>query len=184
MAFNCIAQNVIDNLPIIRLEGITQDENRFVNDWLKFALQYAKDCNNSNEVGVMLDKTDWNNFDYVCGTKDKVIFNTDKMVKWQDKGNNNLVFIHTHPSNSIFSNKDFYNFCRTISLNTLIVVGNKGTVYMIQKLDGFDKYKVIQYYSESTRLNKHKFSRRKLLELTLITYQDKLNIKFEKETIS
>ena len=182
--FHCITQDIIDNLPSISIDGITQDENRFVNDWLKFALQYSKDCNNSNEIGVMLDKTDWNNYDYVCGTKNKVVFNTAKMIEWLDKGNNNLILIHTHPSNNIFSDKDLYNFCRTVAENTLISVGNKGTMYLIQKMEGFDKYKVIQYYSESTRLNKHKLPRRKILEFTLITYQDKLNIKFEKETIS
>jgi hypothetical protein len=178
---NYIEQITIDNLPFVMVNGLSDDENRYVNEWIKYALQYAKDYNNSDEVGVILNMSNWEDYDMVLGNEYHVVFNTDKMREWFDKGNNNLILIHNHPSNHIFSDKDIFNFCKTVAVNTIIVIGNKGTVYLLQKLNGFDKYKLIQYYSDLTYKNKLNFSRGKILELTLEEYQSALNIKFVRE---
>ncbi|MBP3475324.1 MAG: hypothetical protein J6K48_03270 [Lachnospiraceae bacterium] len=181
---NYITQETIDKLPRISIDGLLADENRFVNDWIKYTLQYAKDCNDSNEVGIMLDKSEWSNYDIVLGNEKSVKYNTDKMKKWLDEGNDNIILIHNHPSDNIFSDRDIFNFCKTDAINTLIVAGNKGSIYLLQKLNGFDKYKLIQYYSDAISDNKGRYSRRKILEFTLTTYESMLQIKFEKEVIS
>lgn len=178
-----IEQETVDKVPKVSVSGFSEDENRYINEWIKYTLQYAKDFNDSNEVGIMLDKTDWNNYDIVLGGEKRVKYNTDKMQKWQDEGNDNLVLIHNHPSNHIFSDRDIFNFCRTQAVNTLIVVGNKGTVYLLQKLSGFDKYKLIQYYSDAVDKSKHILSRGRILELTLEMYQMECGIKYEKEDV-
>lgn len=180
---NFIEQEIIDKLPCIHIDGISDNENEFVNSWIKYLLQYAKDFNNSNEMGVILDKTDWNNADIVLGHENHVTFNTDKMKKWFDEGYNNLRLIHNHPSNNIFSERDIFNFCKTEAINTMIVIGNKGTIYLIQKLEGFDKYKLIQYYSEAKMHDKNKLSNNKILELTVREYQSILSIRFVKEEV-
>lgn len=180
---NIIEQKVIDNLPFIHIDGLLDDENEFVNSWLKYLLQYAKDFNDSNEVGAILDKTNWSNADKVKGNENHVTFDTDKMTKWLDEGYNNLILIHNHPSNKIFSEKDLLNFCRTEAINTMIVVGNKGTIYFIQKLNGFDKYRLIQYYTDVKKLNEANFTKSEIIEFTLENYQSILNVKFIKEEI-
>lgn len=183
MMKNYIEQRTIDNIPHIKVAGLLDDENRFVNEWIKYTLQYAKDSNDSNEVGVMLDKSNWNNYDTVLGEEKKVRYNTDKMQKWQDEGNDNLILIHNHPSNHIFSDRDIFNFCKTQAVNTLIVVGNKGTIYLLQKLVDFDKFLLIQYYSVAIDKNKYRYTRCEILENTLRKYQSKFNVKFEREDI-
>lgn len=180
---NIIEQKVIDNLPPIYVDGISEEENQFVNDWIKYLLQYAKEYNDSNEAGAILDKTDWNNADIVLGGEHHVTFNTDKMLKWMDEGNDNLILIHNHPSNNAFSEKDLYNFCRTKAVNTMIVAGNKGTIYLAQKLREFDGCKVIQYYTETKKLNKNIIFKSKIIEFILENHQSALNIKFVKEEI-
>lgn len=180
---NYIEQDTIDNLPKIELEGLSDDENRYINEWIQYALQYSKDCNDSNEVGVMLDKTDWSNYDTVLGKEKSVKYSTEKMREWLDSGSDNLVIIHNHPSNTIFSDRDVNNFCKTKAVNTMIVVGNKGTIYVLQKLDGFDKYKLIHYYSVSTTLNKNKLKRSEILQRTLEVYQSEIKFKFRREDI-
>ncbi len=176
-----ITQEVIDNLPCVYMSGLLEDENRFVNDWIKYALQYAKDCNNSNEVGIMLDKAEWNNYDIVIGNEKSVKYNTEKMRKWLEKGNDNIILIHNHPSNNIFSDRDIFNFCKTDAVNAIIVVGNKGSIYLLHKLNGFDKYKLIQYYSDVTSRIKGKYDKGEILEITLRKYESELHIQFEKE---
>lgn len=178
-----IEQGVIDKLPFVNFEKFTEDENRFVNEWIKYVLQYAKEYNASNEVGVILDRTNWNNYDVISGTEHYVKYNTENMKKWLDEGNNNLIVIHNHPSNSIFSERDVFNFCKTQAVNMLIVVGNAGTIYVMQKLKGFDKYKLIQYYSGALDKDKNNVSRGEILEKTLQEYQEVLNINFIKEEI-
>lgn len=181
---NYIQQDIIDNLPKIEMAGLSDDENRYVNQWIKYTLQYAKDYNDSNEVGVMLDKSDWDKYDTVLGQEKSVTYNTEKMIEWLDVGNDNLIIIHNHPSDMIFSDRDINNFCKSQAVNTMIVVGNKGIVYVLQKLDGFDKNKLLHYYSIATMMNKHKFKRSEILQHTLESYQSKIKCKFRREDIS
>lgn len=181
---NYITQNVIDNLPSVHMSGLLEDENRFVNDWIKYTLQYAKDYNDSNEVGVMLDKTEWNNYDIVLGSEKSVKYNTEKMKKCLEDGNDNIILIHNHPSNHIFSDRDIFNFCKMDAVNTIIVIGNKGSIYLLQKLNGFDKYKLVQCYSDAIEHNRGKCDRGKILEVTFKEYETALHIQFEKEEIA
>lgn len=125
MAKNMIRQEIIDNLPEISIMGMNAIENEYVNGWIKYALQYAKDYNNSNEVGIMLDKSDWDIYDIVVGTENYVRYNISGEL---EEGNSSLILIHNHPSNHIFSKrlrsiniygqerKFWIMFCRKINL--------------------------------------------------------------------
>lgn len=178
-----IEQDTIDHLPTVHIDGLSDDENRYVNEWVKYLLQYAKDNNQSNEVGIMLDKANWGNYDIVIGTERQIRFNTEKMLKWQDEGNDNLILIHNHPSDTIFSERDIFNFCKTQAVNTLIAAGNRGTIYLLQKLDGFNKFRFIQCYADAVEKGRDKSDKKQLLENTLQLCQNRLNVKFEKEAI-
>lgn len=178
-----IDQKILDNLPFIQINSLSLEENAFVNNWIKYLLYYAKNYNNSNEVGVILDITNWENTDIVLGYEHHVKFNTDKMIKWLDEGNDNLIIIHNHPSNNIFSEKDLLNFCMTQSINTMIVAGNKGTIYFVQKLNGFNKFKVIMNYFTAKKLNNKNIPANKFMESILSSNQAALKIKFKKEEI-
>lgn len=125
MTKNMIRQEIIDNLPEISIMGMNAIENEYVNGWIKYALQYAKDYNNSNEVGIMLDKSDWDIYDIVVGTENYVRYNISGEL---EEGNSSLILIHNHPSNHIFSKrlrsiniygqerKFWIMFCRKINL--------------------------------------------------------------------
>ncbi len=70
---------------------------------------------------------------------------------------------------------------KTDAVNAIIVVGNKGSIYLLHKLNGFDKYKLIQYYSDVTSRIKGKYDKGEILEITLRKYESELHIQFEKE---
>lgn len=176
-----IEQHIIDDLAKIYLNTFSKEENIFINEMIKYTLQYAQTENNSSEVGIMLDIVDWNHYDVVCGTYKSVKFNTDKMRKALDECNNQLILIHNHPSNKIFSDKDIFNFCKATAVNMLIVVGNKGSIYIVRKKEQFDKYKLIEYYSMETDKNKDKLPRNMIIEQTLKIYHDEIGIEFIKE---
>ena len=178
MAKNMIRQEVIDNLAKIFIIGMDADENEYVNAWIKYALQYAKDYNDSNEVGIMLDKSNWDIYDIVVGTENYVRYN---MPEYLEERSGNLILIHNHPSNHIFSDRDIFNFCKTQTVNALIVAGNMGNVYFLQKMQKFDKYKMIEYYSKETERNKSVWSRERILDHVLQEYQSILNIRYIKE---
>lgn len=181
MAKYMIRQEVIDNLPEIFIRGMNTDENEYVNAWIKYTLQYAKDYNDCDEVGIMLDKSNWDTYDIVTGTENYVKYNIPRCL---EKGNGNLILIHNHPSNHIFSDRDIFNFCKTQAVNTLIVAGNLGNVYFLQKLKRFDKYKMIEYYSKETVKKNSVWSREKILDHVLQEYQSVLNIRYIKEEMT
>lgn len=181
MAKNMIRQEIIDNLPEISIMGMNAIENEYVNGWIKYALQYAKDYNNSNEVGIMLDKSDWDIYDIVVGTENYVRYNISGEL---EEGNSSLILIHNHPSNHIFSDRDIFNFFKTKAVNTLIVVGNRGNIYFLQKLQKFDEYKMIEYYSKEIEKNKYVWSREKILDHVLQENQSVLNIRYVKEEMT
>lgn len=180
---NYIEQDLINSLPQIEIVGLSDDENRYVNEWIRYTLQYAKDYNDSNEIGVMLDRSDWSQYDIVLGNERSVLYNTEKMKEWLDTGYDNLIIIHNHPSNTIFSDRDINNFCKTQAVNTMIVVGNKGTIYVLQKLEEFDRDKLLRIYSVKSIMNKHKSKRSEILQYTLESYQSKIKYKFRREDI-
>lgn len=62
-------------------------------------------------------------------------------------------------------------------------MGNKGSVYLLQKLSGFDKYKLIQYYCNAVDNNKGNYTKAKILDITLRKYQHVLNIKYEGQEV-
>lgn len=173
-----IQQTIIDNLPSIHIDGISKNEDIFVNNLIKHALQYAKDYNNSNEVGILVDKNDWHNCDKVLGTVNHVVFNTDKMNKWLDTGNDNLILIHNHPGNTCFSERDLLRFCRTEAINTIIAVGNKGTIYLAQKLSKFDKQQVLSTYFNLKKTYEDEYDESQIVEMSLKKYRSTLILRF------
>lgn len=181
MAKNMIRQEIIDNLPEISIMGMNAIENDYVNGWIKYALQYAKDYNNSNEVGIMLNKSNWNIYDIVVGKENYVKYN---IPECKEERNGNLILIHNHPSNHIFSDRDIYNFCKTQAVNVLIAAGNKGSIYALQELRKFDKYKTVECYLKETDKNKSIWSREKILDHVLHEYQSVLNVHYVKEEMT
>lgn len=173
-----INQDTIDSLERIFLDGLTEEENRFINEWIAYTLQYAKTVNDSCEVGIMLDMEEWCNYDIVLGSKSSVSFNTDKMKRCFEEYANRLILIHNHPSDAIFSDRDIFNFCKAEAVHMLIVAGNRGSIYVIRKCENFNKYLLIDYYSiETERVNGQK-SRAEILEQTLVKYQQEIGIEY------
>lgn len=119
----------------------------------------------------------------MTGTEHDVKYNTDNMRKWVENGNDNLVLIHNHPSNRIFSDRDIFNFCKTKAVNIMIVVGNRGNIYCLQKQHKFDKFKMMECYSNVTEMYRYRWPREKILDYVLQQYQQLLSIQYAKAEI-
>ncbi|MBQ9928088.1 MAG: hypothetical protein IJO65_08915 [Lachnospiraceae bacterium] len=173
-----IRQEVIDGLPRIYLKSFSHDENDYLNEWMAYALRYAKENNDSGEIGILLDVQEWSNYDIVIGTRNKVSFNTQKMKMCLKTQKNRYILIHNHPNNKIFSDRDIFNFCKMEAVMGMIVVGNQGSIYAIIKKDNFDKFCLIEQYEKELTENRQVHDREFVLQKTLEKYQDVAGFEF------
>ena len=127
-------------------------------------LQLAKE-NFSDEVGILVDLHSWE-IDVIIGKGNmvKMSWNMEAYAKLAYYRKNTLLFMHNHPSSGTFSGEDFKMFCKYPSLYMMTVVGNDGTVYVLQKLFNFEPNIALSYYFE--RANYYK-SLGKLNDATL-----------------
>jgi len=179
MIANIITQSIIDNIKPINISSFNQDENDYINEWIKVLLEFSMDENNSYEVGVILDTLDWAQYDKVKGKEHSVKFDTDKMRAWLQNYNDRLILIHNHPSDKTFSERDLLNFARTKSIHMLIVVGNKGSIYTLRKLTNFDKLQFAKQLSKVLSFYKGKMAKHQIIRSMLNKYDSKLGYEYK-----
>jgi len=182
---NFIKPKIIDNLPYIELNTVDIEVCNYLNDAIKETLYYAMKYNDSKEAGLAVDLQTYE-YALVKGEEHSVNFRNDPKTYGLIKngGKHALALIHNHPSNYMFSVRDFNNFCIRTTVGIYIVVGNKGSIFVMEKLDGFDGIEVMKLFNE--RLNRTMESlsfpknvrAQKILREMLRNHSEKINILF------
>lgn len=69
--------------------------------------------------------------------------------------NEAYISIHSHPDSLIFSAKDLLIFAANLNMQMMSVVGNDGTIYILQRTDDYDGFLFLKDFSEvQTRLKR------------------------------
>lgn len=122
-----------------RIFGFTEKENRYIQKQHKRLLSISKNYNNSEEVAIVIDIIHWTN-EVVIGKGNRVIMGNNpkanEMIVSYPK--NTILVMHNHPSTSTFSGEDFKMFCDNDSIFVMTIVGNDGTVQIMEKNNSFD----------------------------------------------
>lgn len=135
--FTEITDQAIDKVPLVRIPGFTEVENRNLQESHKALLRDARDNNQSNEVMHILTG---GNPVVVYGSRSEVDPNDSDTARFIIASSKErlLTVIHNHPGSSGFSMNDFNFFIRTPSVKTLTIVSNRGKVMYLTKTEDFD----------------------------------------------
>lgn len=145
--FRMITDIAISKTQKVFLDGFNKEQNDYVWKMHKRLLSVAKESNDSEEVGILIDIITWENW-VILGKKNKIEMrdNFEAYLKLKQNRKNTLLFMHNHPGTSTFSGKDFKTFCNNDSLYMMTVVGNDGVVQVLYKTKDFEKDKALSMY--------------------------------------
>lgn len=133
-----ITDVAIQKVRKTKVFGFTEDENRFIQEQHRRLLKISKENNNSEEVAIVIDIINWEN-EVVIGRGNRVAMEdnpkANMMVLTYPK--NTLLVMHNHPSTSTFSGEDFKMFCDNESIFVITIVGNDGSVQIMEKSNEF-----------------------------------------------
>lgn len=152
---------VINDDIIGKIAQVQAFEDAMMNNMLymhhKELLQYAKNKNRHKEVGFF-----WNldNIEEDClKVKGKINgFNIHDVPEISSLVKNpynirNVVIMHNHPRNGMFSGADIRSFTDFNSIYLMTAVCNDGTIYMLRKEENFNPFLMEKYYSEGAILS-------------------------------
>ena len=136
-----ITDIAISKVPRTRFDGFTDADNAYIQELHKQLLRVAKaECEKYGridyECAIVVDLVHHNNELLLGGPGVVDIRNNantaaKKMILSGPK--NTMLYMHNHPSTSIFSADDVKTFLYNESLFVMTAVGNDGSVYVIQK---------------------------------------------------
>lgn len=128
-----ITQEVIDKIPCV---GIIDGEgpiDKCLQKLHKEVLRIARDENDGNEVGILLD-LESGKYEVIKGTASYIeLGSSDKAVEMLNCGDDNLALLHNHPLNTHFSIRDIRTFLAESAVHTITVIGHKGAIYALTK---------------------------------------------------
>lgn len=101
-----ITDIAISKVPRTHLQGFNSEENRFIQEQHKRLLGTAKEYNDSNEVGILIDIINWDTW-LIMGEKNNIEMkqNPAAYAAMVSHSKNTMMFMHNHPSTSIFSER-------------------------------------------------------------------------------
>ncbi len=144
-----ITNDVIENVRCVLLEEFDEDEVKLIQSLHKRLLHYSKEKNDSNEVGLLVDLSDWSDI-LIEGTEEKISMRNEPnaMKKMECAPKNSLLFLHNHPKNSCFSEVDLQSFMTADAIYMMSVIGNNGRIFFLIKTDDYDKTNSLIYYED------------------------------------
>jgi hypothetical protein len=129
---NQITQSVIDNLKKPALATLVNEElTDNIYSLCKNLLSYSKDRYESKEIAYALNINTMEFVGAAFGTERTI--DIEPLIAQMDGSGCIYVVVHNHPSDSYFSPRDLNTFFGTPNMAVLIVLGNKGSVYTIEK---------------------------------------------------
>lgn len=134
-----ITDIAIEKVKRTHIFGFRPDENKYVQEAHKELLRISKNMNNSEEVAVVIDIINWQ-ATVVIGKGNRVRLedNIDAYKMTVQYPKNTVLVAHNHPSTSTFSGADFQTFCDYKSIFVMTIVGNDGSVQVMEKDVDFD----------------------------------------------
>lgn len=136
-----ITNDNINRISKVEIAGLTEEQNRFVQNQHKELLKYAMENNNHKEVAFVFRK-DFTDRSIHVGNEDTIEFGSGLFGKGKD-----LFIMHNHPRNVGFSKTDIDEFINNNNIKSLSIVKNNGDIEVITKLDGYE-YKEAFLYKE------------------------------------
>ena len=129
---NLITQESIDKLkrPIFStIDNVEVTEYIFY--YCKKLLIYAKERHNSKEMAYAINLNTLDFIGSAFGNSKSV--DITPLIRLMSNKKNLFVVIHNHPSSRPFSPKDLNTFFSTSNMMILVVLGNNGIIYIIEK---------------------------------------------------
>ena len=103
----------------------------FIHYHCKKLLEFSKSKNQSREVAKCINLENFEVSGTVPGTSNNVEINS--IVNVIENSTDFFLVIHNHPSDTSFSYRDLNTFVRTKNMAILMVVGNHGSIYIVEK---------------------------------------------------
>ena len=127
-----ITDDVILKLKPLSFRTIEDEEIiKYIHWHCRKMLELAKDKNESKEVARALNLESFEVLGTVMGNAHSV--DIDFLVDQMNDSDYAFLVIHNHPSDSSFSRKDIKTFADSVNMTVLIVLGNKGSIYILEK---------------------------------------------------
>ena len=127
-----ITDDVVLNLKQLSFKTIEDNEIiKFIHWQCQKILELAKDKNESKEVARALNLKTFEVLGTIMGSTHSV--DIDFLVNQMNDSDYAFLVMHNHPSNSSFSRKDIKTFADSVNMTVLIVLGNKGSIYILEK---------------------------------------------------
>lgn len=129
---NLITDETILNLKPLTFVTITgNDIVEFIHLQCQKVLSLAKEKNESREIAQAVNLDTFEVLSPVFGDSKSV--NIDHLVSQMRGTEYAFVVMHNHPSGSHFSRKDIKTFVDAENMTILIVIGNNGDIYILEK---------------------------------------------------
>ncbi len=135
-----ITDERINKIKPVKLETLSDENNKKLTDACKDLLSYMKDEPVKKEGLIAFD------------------MNMKEITRYRASGatasvrlpdlNENSIIIHNHPSGLIFSESDLKKFYEQENLKILGAIGNNGSTYFISKNSKYDDYEFYEYVKE------------------------------------
>ena len=134
----------IENVPKIKISGLTEQENDFLRESCKVLLKYMQSSELGTE-GVIVLNSEFKEIDRYKGTSGSPSI----PLKQYEQPH---IVIHNHPDGLPFSEADIQQFIRQEKMMGLGAIGNDGTPYFIYKTPDYD-VDFFEDYVNSIRMN-------------------------------
>lgn len=134
----------IENVPKIKISGLTEQENDFLRESCKALLKYMQSSELGTE-GVIVLNSEFKEIDRYKGASGSPSI----PLKQYEQPH---IVIHNHPDGLPFSEADFQQFIRQEKMMGLGAIGNDGTPYFIYKTPDYD-VDFFEDYVNNIRMN-------------------------------
>lgn len=148
-----ITEIAIEKVPFIEYKGLTEEQNKIMQQLAKEVLILSKCENDSNEVAITCDLEAENPLEgygiTFGGEFDVDVCSDTRSFHLLHSGKNTaVVLIHNHPSTKTFSLLDLQFLLIYTRVKMLVVVSNQGAVHYIQKDKKFDREAAVRLIRE------------------------------------
>lgn len=140
-----ITDEAINSVPLIKIDGFTDEQNLALQEAHKQLLQKAK----TEKLGVEMSAVYDMNMKQISKTRTE--HNVGRVGI--DNPSEPYIGIHNHGSDETFSIADIESFLRRKNMQMLTIVGNKGSLYIIQKSNNYDEIGFSSYLVKQKQKN-------------------------------
>lgn len=144
-----ITEDCISRISTPRLNSFDYEECKKIEALHKNLLETSMTKNDSNEVGYLVNLNDWSYEISLGGEKGITIRNNPEAMKLLVTAPaRSLLFLHNHPRNSFFSERDLNSFLTADAILMATVVCNNGRTYYLLKNVDYNTAEALKYYDD------------------------------------